>query len=213
MKIKWYGHACFMLENRAGQRLLTDPCDPQTGYDLKDIPADIVTISHDHHDHNYIEAVAGDPEIVRSAGKHKIGDVRIEGFGTWHDEQQGALRGENIVFVIEMDGMRIAHMGDIGHMPDEHTCKQIGKVDVLLVPIGGTYTIDQTVAREIADALRPSVMIPMHYRTPQLAFELEGVQPLLNAVKSRKVHKLNQSECTLNFDSLGEERLLVLDCG
>ncbi len=211
MTIKWYGHSCFLMTTEKGLRILTDPCDESTGYRLSNIMADVVTISHDHFDHNYFAAVSGEPVCINQPGEYTVGEVNIAGFPVWHDDQKGALRGENIIYLYDVEGMRIAHLGDLGHMLEEDTLRAMGKVDVLLAPVGGTYTIDHTVACAIANATHTSVLIPMHYKTDALNMDLLGVQPLISAAKNCRIHRLNESECTLTKESLGEDRVLVLD--
>ncbi len=211
MNVKWYGHSCFLLTGANGVRILIDPCDKSTGYELSNIEADVVTSSHDHHDHNYFAAAAGNPIRIDAPGEYTVGDVRITGIPTWHDDQEGKLRGRNIVFIFEIDGMRVCHLGDLGHMLDEETLAKIGKLDVLLAPVGGTYTIDHVITRKIANALNASVLIPMHYKTNAVNLDIVGVQQLLTEAQNCAVHRLNQSDCILTKESLGEDRLLVLD--
>lgn len=211
MQLTWYGHSCFLLESDEKTRILTDPCSPDTGYDLHDIPADVVTVSHDHYDHNCIAAAAGDPVIVSDPGAHFVCGVSITGFPTWHDEVQGKKRGANILYRIELDGIRVLHLGDLGHVPDQALIDAIGPVDVLLCPIGGTFTIDAAQAVEVAHLFKPRVFIPMHYLTPRLAFSIAGLDELLRLVQTYSVHRLGDSACTLSTDTLGEKRVLILD--
>ena len=212
MTLKWYGNSCFLLTAADGTRILTDPCDPSTGYPaVHDIEADIVTVSHAHFDHNYTAAVVGNPTVVSALGETVIGNVKLTGLASWHDEEKGALRGPNTVYIIEVDGLRVAHLGDLGHMPDEALLKAIGNVDVLLIPVGGTFTIGAKQAAELVELLKPTVTVPMHFKTPVLSFEIAGVDPFLQEMKAYKRHRLLQEECTLTPGSLGGERVLVLD--
>ncbi len=211
MQITWYGHSCFLLSAESGVSILTDPCDPETGYALHDIRCDAVTVSHDHHDHNCLAATLGSPEVIRTLGEHTVGDVRLSGFKTFHDDARGAKRGGNIVFLYEIDGLRLVHLGDLGHMLDEDTLSALGRVDVLLSPIGGKYTIDSNLALRITEALQPRVFIPMHYKTPALRLDIDGIEALLAENENWKVHRLNSDTCTLTRDTLGAKRLLLLD--
>ena len=211
MKIKWYGHSCFLLTAGNGARFLTDPCDGSTGYTLRNIETDAVTVSHDHFDHNYLPAVLGTPEVFKAEGEYSFLGVDLKAVHTWHDEKQGALRGPNLVFVFSMDGLTVAHLGDLGHVPDAETVKAIGPVDVLLIPIGGVYTIDAQGARAVADLLQPKVIIPMHYKTKDLKMGLAGVEPFLSAMQDRSIHRLSECEITLTPDSLGNGRVLLPD--
>ena len=211
MTIKWYGHSCFLITSATGTRILTDPCDPSTGYVLSNIEADGVTISHDHYDHNYLAAVSGNPIIVRTEAERWVKDVKIMGIPTWHDEAEGKKRGANLIYVIEMDGMRLVHLGDLGHALDEETLKKIGVTNILFAPVGGVYTIDYTQAREIANALHTNVLIPMHYATADCKVDIGPVMPLMRVARNCKVHKLNECECSVDSASLGEDRILVFD--
>ena len=211
MQITWYGHSCFLLTSESGYSILTDPCDPETGYELSDLVCDAVTISHEHHDHNCLAIVAGTPEIIRTPGKHIAGGISVKGFTNYHDNEKGAKRGENIVFLYEIDGLKILHLGDLGHMLPDETIKTIGDVDVLLAPIGGVFTINAKAATELSDRLNAKVLIPMHYKTPALHFNIEGLEPLLAANANRRVHHLNANTATLSHDTLGDRRLLILD--
>jgi len=211
MQITWYGHSCFLLTSESGYSILTDPCDPETGYELSDLVCDAVTISHEHHDHNCLAIVAGTPEIIRTPGEHFAGGISVKGFTNYHDNEKGARRGENIVFLYEIDGLKILHLGDLGHMLPDETIQTIGDVDVLLAPIGGVFTINAKAATELADRLNAKVLIPMHYKTPALHFNIEGLEPLLAANANRRVHHLNANTATLSHDTLGDRRLLILD--
>ena len=211
MQITWYGHSCFLLTSESGYSILTDPCDPETGYELDNLVCDAVTVSHEHHDHNCLAIVAGEPTIIRTAGEHLAGDIRVTGFANYHDDAKGAKHGDNILFLYQIDGLKVLHLGDLGHMLSEEAIRSIGDVDVLLAPIGGVYTINAKSATELADKLHAKVLIPMHYKTPALHFNIEGLEPLLAANVNRRVHHLNANTAQLSHDTLGDRRLLILD--
>ena len=211
MKIKWYGHSCFMLTADNGARFLTDPCDPSVGYTLKNIETDAVTISHAHHDHSYLEAVLGEPEVYQTVGEYQYLGVKIRAVPAFHDGEAGALRGENLIFVFEIDGLTVAHLGDLGHLPDERLISEIGLVDVLLAPIGGVYTLDAEGAQATADLLKPKVLIPMHYKTRACTLDVGGVDRLLSQAQDCRIHKLGENEISLSPASLGAHRILIPD--
>ncbi len=211
MQLTWYGHSCFLLTAESGYSILTDPCGRETGYNLHDIECDTVTVSHDHHDHNCLASVAGTPEVIRTPGEHLAGDIPVTGFLSYHDDAKGANRGENIVFRYQIDGLHILHLGDLGHMLSSETIEKIGPVDILFAPIGGVFTINAKTATELSDRLQAKVLIPMHYKTPVLHFNIEGLEPLLAANAGRRVHYLNANTASLSCDTLGENRLLILD--
>lgn len=213
MKIKWLGHSCFLMTTDSGVKIVTDPFAKEIGYELKNVEADIVTVSHDHFDHNNVEGVNGATVILRTPGEFTHGDVRITGIKTWHDEANGTLRGENTIFLFEMDGIRLLHLGDLGCMPGSEIYKSIGSLDVLMAPIGGTYTIGPRMACDIANETHTNILIPMHYQTPKLQLNkpLLGIESLINVAVDCKIHKLNESYCTISQSNLGEDRILILE--
>ena len=211
MQITWYGHSCFLLTSESGYSILTDPCDPDTGYELQDLACDAVTISHEHHDHNCLAIVAGEPSVFRTAGEHLAGEIPVTGFSNFHDDAKGANRGGNIEFLYQIDGLKVLHLGDLGHMLSDEIIEKIGDVDVLLAPIGGVSTINAKTASALSDRLNAKVLIPMHYKTPAVHFDIEGLEPLLAANVNRRVHHLNGNTAQLSRETLGERRLLILD--
>lgn len=211
MQITWYGHACFLFTADSGARFLTDPCDPSVGYPLRDIAADAVTVSHSHHDHNYLAAVAGNPVVIDTAGEHSACGVTVTGFSTWHDDAQGKKRGANILYLFDFDGIRLLHLGDLGHLLSPETIADIGPVDVLLCPVGGNYTIDALQAQQVASQLSPQVFIPMHYATNATNMDIAGIDDMLRLTGTRSVHRIGGSTCTIAKDALGEKRILILD--
>lgn len=210
MKIKWYGHSCFLMTNGEGIRVLTDPCDPSTGYKLADIETDIVTLSHNHHDHNYTAAAKGSYTLINKPGSYTVKGVRITGIKSYHDDALGKKRGENICFKFETEGLSVVHAGDIGAF-DAKLVTEIGKTDVLLVPIGGVYTIDAEGARALANSLSAKVVIPMHYKTPALTFELGDINSFIRNAADCSIHDLKQSEASISADCLGTDRILILE--
>ncbi|HIS21335.1 MAG TPA: MBL fold metallo-hydrolase [Candidatus Spyradocola merdavium] len=190
MKIQWLGHSSFRI--LGSKTIVTDPYG-EIGLRFPDVRADIVTVSHGHHDHNAVEAVKGEPAIVDDAGMHKIADLSIMGYNTAHDDEQGAKRGHNIVFVIQMDGTRVAHLGDIGCIPDHNVLGALQKVDVLLLPVGGNYTIDGEQAAELVKLIQPRTTIPMHYKTPGLTVAVSGAEDFLSRM-GEGVERVSGSE-------------------
>ncbi len=209
VEIRWLGHACFLITAGDGTRILTDPFDDSVGYDLPTVPADVVTVSHAHFDHNNVGAVQGSPEVVNSPGDRSVGGVRIRGVQTCHDTKGGALRGRNIVFVIETDDITICHAGDLGHVPSDETAKSIGRVDVLLIPVGGTYTLDAKGAQEAVRKLDPRIVIPMHYKTPDLKMtELDSAERFLAGLL--RVERTPGSSYTVQVSSLPRDLTAVV---
>ena len=180
MKIQFLGHASFLLTTDAGTRIVTDPFDPEKSKGaLKYRPfkesADIITLSHEHFDHGAAHILTGSPIILRGNGKFVASEVEFLGIETYHDESHGSERGRNTVFVISVDGLRIAHMGDLGHVLTADQAAEIGSVDVVLIPVGGYYTIDASQAAKIADQIAAKIVIPMHYKNDKCDFPIASV--------------------------------------
>jgi L-ascorbate metabolism protein UlaG (beta-lactamase superfamily) len=169
MNIKWFGQSCFMLTAENGTKIIMDPYSKMfgflSGYKLPEIDADIVTISHNHSDHNNVGAVKGDFVLIRETGVFSQEGIDIKGVQTFHDNVSGAKRGKNVVYNFRIDGLNVCHCGDLGHLLNLEQINEIGKVDILLLPIGGRAVLDASGAAEVMKQLNPAVMIPMHYRT------------------------------------------------
>ncbi|HBN29321.1 MAG TPA: MBL fold metallo-hydrolase [Clostridiaceae bacterium] len=207
MKIKWLGHSCFKIVSANGIRVLTDPFDDNVGYRLPSVEADIVTISHNHFDHNFVDCVKGNFEVINKIGNFNVKDIPISGIKTYHDEEMGAKKGENIVYVFNIDNMRICHLGDLGHILTKEQVNMIGKIDILLIPVGGVYTIDAEKAAETVRTLKPSVVIPMHYKTKALKFELESADKFLN--KMGDFEKLDSKVIEIKKENLEPDKTKV----
>lgn len=181
MIVRYYGHSLFTFTLESGAVLLTDPYGVFYDYPARTLQADVVTVSHHHHDHDALGMVTGSPAVIDREGAHKPAPgVEITGTQTWHDGEGGARRGGNLVFAIEAEGLRIAHLGDLGHVLTERQRAAIGPVDVALVPVGGLYTTDAATAVQNVRLLAPRVTIPMHYRTPySSAMPIETEAPFL----------------------------------
>ena len=211
MELKWYGHSAFLITAQDGIRILTDPCAPKTGYYLHDIACDAVTSSHNHYDHYYFEAADGSPRICCTPEHFTVGSVSIQGLLTWHDNQNGVLRGPNIIFVFDVDGMRVVHLGDLGHIPDDKTLKKIGHPDILLAPVGGVFTIDALQCMKLYELLQPKVLVPMHYWTETLTLPLEPLDNLLD--KSHYLNVLHSKDCSITFkkETLPDQCIAILN--
>ena len=181
MKIKWLGHASFLVTSEKGVKIITDPYTVGGGLSYGQISeaADVVTVSHDHADHNNARAVVGSPEIVKGPGPKKAKGLDFLGVPTHHDETGGKERGENTVFAFTVDGLRVCHLGDLGRDLTLQEASQLGKVDMLFTPVGGFYTIDAKVATQVQQKLSPRVTIPMHYKTSKCGYPIAGVEAFL----------------------------------
>ncbi|MBN1777161.1 MAG: MBL fold metallo-hydrolase [Clostridiales bacterium] len=166
MLLRYFGHSLFTITLESGTVILTDPYNRFCRYPRRSLKADIVTVSHHHYDHDALEIVQGRPAVLDEPGYFLPADeVIITGVPTFHDNHTGARRGKNVVFSIEAEGLRIVHLGDLGHLPDETQIEAIGRPDLLFIPVGGTYTLDAERAARCAELLKPRVTIPMHYQT------------------------------------------------
>ncbi len=195
MKVKWLGHSSFMITSDAGVKVITDPYAPIMGMTYGEIKesADIVTVSHGHDDHNNVAAVQGNPEVLNEAAPAEVKGIKFSGIPTYHDDAGGSARGNNIIFCFEVDGVRVCHLGDLGHPLNDEQVAEIGKVDILLTPVGGNFTIDAKVATEVYGKLAPKVVIPMHYRNEKCSsFPVAGVDDFLQGKSD--VKKLDGSE-------------------
>ncbi len=168
MKIKWFGQSCFMITSKNGTKVLTDPFHNMLGYKLPETEANIVTTSHNHGDHNNIKAVKGNFMHINESGSFSKDGIVIKGIQTFHDKASGAKRGKNTIYNFKVDGINVCHCGDLGHTLDSNLLKEIGNVDILLLPVGGMATIDALDAVNVMKQLNPIVVIPMHYRTKAL---------------------------------------------
>jgi L-ascorbate metabolism protein UlaG (beta-lactamase superfamily) len=215
VKVKWLGHAAFVITSSDGTRILTDPYKPggydgAVGYGPITDPVDVVTVSHDHEDHNDVEGLTGTFEVVKGCGTHQAHGMRFHGFGCHHDGTEGSERGDNTIFVIEADGLRVCHLGDLGHTLSTEDIKEIGAVDVLLVPVGGHFTIDAKEAASVADALAAKIIIPMHFKTDALGFPIAPVDEFLKEMGSYERPETSEVDVTTDLLEQGK-RVIVLE--
>lgn len=178
MDINWLGHSCFRIKGKQTV-IITDPFPPDLGYSLGKPTAHIVTVSHQHSSHSYLDGVDGDTRTVTGPGEYEIGGILIIGITTFHDGDLGRKRGKNTVYLMEVDGISVCHLGDLGHVLTAEQVEEIGDVDVLLLPVGGISTINAEMAAEVIRQLEPEVVVPMHYKTPAISRELHPVEKFL----------------------------------
>lgn len=205
MKLQWLGHACFLITSDSGLRILTDPYDEQVGYDLPAVEADIVVSSHDHSDHGNVKVVKGSPDVINAPGAHTLRGIAFNGVSTYHDQSKGAERGANIVFSFDVDGLVLCHLGDLGHVLSENEAQQIGPVDVLMVPVGGFYTIDKNEANQVIEQLAPKIVVPMHVKNDKCQFPIETVDGFLELNRDKQVKRHTDSTMEIKADDLPSE--------
>ena len=177
MDVTWLGHGCFRLRGR-NAAVVTDPYPPSIGLKLARLDADLVTVSHDHDNHSYTQVVR-DAYEIRGPGEYEVAGVSVIGVPTYHDAEKGAKRGRNTVYLIEIDDVRVCHLGDLGHRLDDTDAEAISSGDVLLVPVGGRSAINAAQAAEVVRQLEPRYVIPMHYAIPGLKVELDPIERFL----------------------------------
>ncbi|MFB3885159.1 MAG: MBL fold metallo-hydrolase [Thermodesulfobacteriota bacterium] len=197
MKIKWYGHSAFLITSDQGVKIITDPYESgayggQLSYGQIKDRADVVLTSHDHADHNDPKSLPGSPEIVKGSGSKTVKGISIKGISTYHDPSKGSERGANTIFSLAVDGIRICHLGDLGHILSEKELAEIGPVDILLIPVGGYFTIDAKEATRVAEQIKPKVLIPMHFKTEKCGFPITPVEDFLKGKSNTKRPKASE---------------------
>lgn len=205
MKIKWFGHACFGITNDQGKVLVTDPykhgCfNGAVKYPKVNIHADVVLSSHDHDDHNAFDEVNGDFVRINEPGLHEALGMKFKGVKCFHDESQGSERGENIIFVMDIDNMKIAHLGDLGHLLEDSQYAEIGNVDIMFIPVGGHFTIDGSNATKIMEKINPKITIPMHVKTDMIDFPIKPVDDFTQGKDN--VKNIGASEAEISAEKL-----------
>ncbi len=210
MNIKWLGHACFLITSEVGTSIITDPYATKEDLTYGEITesADIVTVSHEHGDHNNVAAVQGKPELVRGIGTFKVKGIEFQGVPSYHDRAGGSQRGSNTMFCIEVDGIRVCHLGDLGHQLSDKQVAELGSIDILLIPVGGYFTIDAKVATQVGNRLKPKVIIPMHYKTDKCAFPIAGVDDFLKG--KERVTQLQPSERNFKLEELPASTQIIV---
>lgn len=209
MEIVWLGHSCFRIRGKEAT-IVTDPFDRSLGYPVKKLTANIITVSHGHPQHSFLENVSNSPRIVSRPGEYEIANVFITGIPTYHDTSQGEHRGKNTAFFIEIEDVKICHLGDLGHVPTSEQIEQMSGADILMVPVGGVSTLGAAEAAETISLLEPRLIIPMHFKTEVVNMELE---PLERFLKERGLQdvipqpKLNVTKSNIP----AETKVLVLD--
>lgn len=178
MEINWLGHSCFRLKGKE-TTVITDPFHPDYGYQLTKVQSDIVTISHNHLGHNYTESLTGNPKILSGPGEYEVKNVAVTGVATFHDNENGKKLGKNTIFVFEMDGLVVCHLGDIGHEPAPEVLAAIGEIQILMVPVGENTTFPVKIAIDLIKDMAPRIIIPMHFKLPESNLLLEPVEKFL----------------------------------
>ncbi|MDE7400981.1 MAG: MBL fold metallo-hydrolase [Clostridia bacterium] len=180
MKIRYLGHSSFLLTESTGTAIVCDPYGDAVGFSMPAVSADAVTVSHHHFDHDNVKAVGGNPVILDREQGYELPGVVINAVKSFHDDRQGALRGENVIFKFRMDGLDVCHLGDLGEECSSELIEAILPVNILLIPVGGNYTIDAAKAKEYVDRIMPDVVIPMHYRVKGCEVDIDKVDEFIS---------------------------------
>ncbi len=207
MDITWYGHSCFRLKDR-NTTIITDPYDKSLGLSLPRLKADIVTVSHANPHHNYASGVKGDYKLLNSPGEYEIGGVFITGINLTPVKKSSQPSSRNIVYVIYMDDIALCHLGDLKHAPNQNQVEDMGSIDVLLVPVGGHKALNAAQAAEVISLIEPYIVIPIHYRLPNLTVKLDPVDKFLKEMGITKAER--ESNLKLTKTGLPDETQIVL---
>ena len=211
MKLQYLGHSCFRLISDMGMTIVTDPYKPSmVGLDMPQVRCDVVTMSHHHDDHDCMQNVLGTPTEIDVEIACVADDVAIQSYPTFHDEQQGKLRGKNLVFTFLVDGLKIAHLGDIGCL-DENITKQLANCDVLLVPVGGTYTVDHVGAKWYVDQIQPKIVIPMHYKFGTSKIDIAPIDAFLQQFDSVQIRHIGDTLNIYDYPENDQPLIYVMD--
>jgi len=212
MEVIYLGHSSFKFRGKS-VTVVTDPYDPEyVGLKYPKTEADIVTVSHNHPDHNFISIVGGGPFVISQPGEYEIKDVSIFGFYSYHDDKQGAERGKNIIYLIEVDGFRICHLGDLGERLSSELIEEIGTADILCIPVGGKVTLGTNEAVELTAQIEPSIVLPMHFNLPGINQKIFGdLNPVDEFLSKMEVEdKTVLDKLSISKDKLPEETKVVI---
>lgn len=213
MFITWLGHSCFKIQDKTGSdavTIVTDPFDKKVGLRAPSLEADIVTISHKHYDHDNLDAIRGNPFVIDTAGEYEVKDVCIDGVESFHDDKEGKEKGENIIFRFEMEGVSIVHLGDLGHLLDDKQVEKLAGTDILIIPVGGQYTLDAKKAVEVVSQIEPRIVIPMHYKTSGIDMDIDGVEKF---VKELGIPPRNEEKLKISKKDLPQEEMELVILG
>ena len=209
MKLQNLGHACFRIISEMGTTIVTDPYDSKmVGFEMARVRTDVVTMSHHHGDHDCMSSIMGNPAVLDEAIACAADDVAVTSYETYHDDVKGAKRGKNLVFSFLVDGLKVVHMGDIGCL-DEDVVSKIMGCDVLLLPVGGTFTVDAAGAKWYVDRVKPKIVIPMHYKTAEHSFNVDGVDKFLAQFDAATVTRSDADSLTL-YDAPSNEQTRII---
>lgn len=210
MDVTWLGHGCFRLRGKNAS-VITDPFPPSLGPKLPKLEADLITVSHDHENHAYVQAVTGKPYVVQGPGEYEVAGVTVLGWPTFHDRTQGSDLGRNTVYLIELDDVRVCHLGDLGHKLRDQDVEILGTIDILLVPVGGGKSLDATAAAEVVRQLEARYVVPMHYALPSVKKDLEPVERFLKEMGVQAPEALGRLSVQASASAESDTKVVVLE--
>lgn len=210
MDITYLGHSSFRISGK-NAALVTDPFDPKmVGLKFPKVKAQIVTVSHEHEDHNNVKAVGEVKKVVSGPGEYEIEGISIIGISSFHDSEKGEKRGKNVIYLIEVDDIRLCHLGDLGHTLSKSQIDVIGEIDVLMVPVGGDFTIGPKDAEKVVQDIDPKVIIPMHYKKPGMSDTFSGLETAEPFISALGIKTVKESKLVVRPGSLPEEDKMVV---
>ena len=215
MQIIWQGQSCFQIITSPGKNsqvnIVIDPFDESLGLRVPKLEADILLVTHQHHDHNNVKAVSGSPFLVQGPGEYEVKGGFVRGISSFHDSSLGKERGLNTIYTIESEDMRLCHLGDFGQKElTSEQIEEIGDVDILMIPVGGVYTISAKEALRLMSQIEPSIVIPMHYQLPKLKLKLDGLEKFLKTMGIKKIEPLDKFSIKKKDISSEEAKIIIL---
>ena len=202
-----------MLESDSGEAIVTDPYHQNIGFKMPPVKAGAVTLSHLHSDHNNVRAVGGEPQVFSREGEYSFGSIKIKAIGSYHDDAHGAKRGQNLIFKFDVDGVELCHMGDIGEEASDSLVEKIGHVNVLMIPVGGTYTVTAKGAKRYVDLIKPDVVVPMHFKTSECTLDISGVKQFSTLFDDEQIVVVGAPRAEFEKSDMrgGKERVYLFD--
>ena len=208
LNIKWFGHSMWKFYT-ADVSVVVDPFT-DIGYPLPtNETADIVVSTHDHFDHNNFSLIRGNFKKITKKGEYSFKGVDIKTIQVWHDKSHGLKRGKNLLAKIDIAGFSLLHCGDLGHILDNYTVSQLGQIDIIFIPVGGTYTIDAKEAKEVIDLINPKIIFPMHYKTPAIAFDIAKLDDFTRLYDKNDIYFHDSNEIKITKDDLAKYKIVV----
>jgi len=211
MYITWLGQSCFKIQGKE-VTIVTDPHEPSLGLKLPRMNADIVTVSHDHYDHNNSGAISGHPIVINTPGEYEVKKVFIYGIPSWHDDKQGAERGNNTIYLFEFEELKIAHLGDLGCALTDEQLEKLEGADILMIPVGGVYTLNAKGAAQVISQIEPRIVIPMHYKVPGLKVNIDGVDKFSRELGAKKAESIDKLRIIKRDLPAEETKIIILHC-